>query len=89
MDNNVYLNEENNTNDIKTDHDSEELSPVLKKRRKEIEHLNFILPTRKSIRKIVAEFSLTFYKDMTKYSQCKCQSSDSVIHIMISWECDA
>ena len=58
--------EESNTNDIKTDHDIEELSSVTKRRRKEIGHLDFVLPTRKSIRKMVAEFSLTCYTDVAE-----------------------
>ena len=55
-----------NTNDIETNHDSEKSSPVMKRRRKEIGHLDFVLPTRKSIRKMVAKFSLIFRKDMAE-----------------------
>ena len=51
---------------ISIDHDSEELSPVVKRRRKGIGHLDFVLPTRKSLRKMVAEFSLICYKDMAE-----------------------
>ena len=36
--------------------------------------LDFVLPTRKSVRKMVAEFPLTCYKDMTEnFSKCKYQ----------------
>ena len=58
--------EQSNTNDIETDHDIEELSPVMKRRQKEIGHPDFVLPTRKSIRKMVPEFSLTCYKDIAE-----------------------
>ena len=51
---------------ISIDHGSEELSPVVKRRRKGIGHLDFVLPTRKSLRKMVAEFSLICYKDMAE-----------------------
>ena len=57
--------EESNTDDIETDHHIEELSPVVKRTRKEIGHLDFILPTRKS-RKRVAEFPFTYCKEMTE-----------------------
>ena len=36
----------------------------MKRKRKEIGNLDFALSTRNSIRKMVAEFSLTCYKDM-------------------------
>ena len=42
--------EESNTNDIEIDHDSEELSPVVKRRQKGIGHLHFIL-TNKEVNK--------------------------------------
>ena len=51
--------EEGNTNDIEIDHDNEELSPAIKRKQKQTGHLDFVLPTRKSIGKIVPEFSLT------------------------------
>ena len=51
---------------ISIDHGSEELSPVVKRRWKGIGHLDFVLPTRKSLRKMVAEFSLICYKDMAE-----------------------
>ena len=38
----------------------------MKSGRKEIEYLDYILPTRKSIRKMVAEFSLICYKDIAE-----------------------
>ena len=50
--------EKSNTNDTEIDHHSEELSPLMKRGQREIWHLDFVLPIRKSIRKMVAEFSL-------------------------------
>ena len=38
----------------------------MKRRQKGIRHLDFVLPTRKSARKMVAEFSLICYKDMAE-----------------------
>ena len=58
--------EESNTSDIKTDQDIEELSPVMKRKQKEIGNPDFALSIRNSIRKMVAEFSLTCYKDMAE-----------------------
>ena len=55
---------ESNINDIETAHDSKELSPVKTRNQKEIGHLDFVLPTKKSIREMVAEFSLSCYKNM-------------------------
>ena len=56
--------EESNRNDIETDHVTKELFPVMKRIQKEIGHPDFVLPTGKSIRKMVAEFSLISYKGM-------------------------
>ena len=58
--------EESDANDIETDHYIEELSPVMKRNQKEIGHLDFVLPTRNSIRKVVAEFSFTCCNDMAE-----------------------
>ena len=38
----------------------------MKRRQKGIRHLDFVLPTRKSVRKMVAEFSLICYKDIAE-----------------------
>ena len=61
LDNNSCLKK---LNDIETDHDKEESSSIMTWWWKEIEHLDFVLPTRKSIRRMVAKFSLICYKDM-------------------------
>ena len=58
--------EESNTNDIETHHDIEEFCPVMKRKRKEIGHLDFVLPTKNSIRKLSAQFSRPCYKDMAE-----------------------
>ena len=58
--------EEININDIEKDHYIKELSHVMKTIQKKIGRPDFVLPTRKSIRKMVAEFSLSCYKDMAE-----------------------
>ena len=74
--------DESNTNYIKTDHDSEELSPLVNRRWTEIGHLDFFLPTRKS-RKMVALFSLIWYNDTT-VSIVNANAKDQTVSY-ISW----
>ena len=50
--------EESSVTDIETDNDSEELPPEMNTRWKEIGHLDFVLPTKKLIKKWLLNFSL-------------------------------
>ena len=58
--------EKSNPNDIEKDYDTEGLSPIMKKKQKEIGHLDLILQRKNSIRKMIAEFSFTCYKYMAE-----------------------
>ena len=95
LDNNGCLKklcEESNANDIETDHYTEELSPVMKRKQKGIGHLDFVLPTRNSIRKVVAEFSFTCCNDMAESLfdvNAKGQTVSYIPWYVRSWECRA